>query len=122
MRKALGGIMACAMTFNSPAYAATIACQGTVNKVGIEPNGDTYVYWGSWMMRICNAGQSVSVDRGTDGGGGTTILPANCQSLTSMFLTAKALGKQVVVYIAQNSCTFSGGAQNPYPYYYEFLP
>jgi hypothetical protein len=121
MRRILVGIAACAIVLGSPA-SATIACQGTVNKVGIEPNGDTYVYWGSWSTRICNPGQTLSVDRGTAGGGVTNIVPATCQSLTSMFLTAKALGKQVVVYIDQSSCTFTGGMQNPYPYYFEFLP
>lgn len=121
MRKILAGIAACGIVVSAPA-SATIACPGTVTKVAMEPNGDTYVYWGSWMMRLCNPGQTLSIDRGANGGGGTTIVPATCQSLTSMFLTAKSLGKQVVVYIDQSSCTFSGGAQNPYPYYFEFLP
>ena len=121
MRRVLACIVACATAFSSPAFA-TINCQGTVTKVSMEPNGDTYVTWGSWTMRLCNPGQTLSIDRGTAGGGGTTIVPATCQSLTAMFLTAKSLGKQVVVYIDQSSCTFSGGLQNPYPYYFDFLP
>ncbi len=121
MRKALAYIAVCASLVGSPALA-TIGCQGTVTQVGMEPNGDTYVFWGSWSTRICNAGQTVAIDRGTNGGGGTTITPAACQSLTSMFLTAKALGKQVTVYIDQSTCTFNGSYQNPYPYYFQFMP
>jgi hypothetical protein len=121
MRKILAGIAACAIVFSSPAFAV-IGCQGTVNQITMEPNGDTYVYWGSWSTRICSAGQTVTVDRGPNGGGGTTINPSTCQSLTALFLTAKSLGKQVTVYVDQTACTFTGGYQNPHPYYYYFLP
>jgi hypothetical protein len=105
----------------SPAMAA-VACQGVVTQTYMEPNGDTYVTWGTWNTRICNPGQSVNVDRGPNAGGGTTISPAACQSLTAMFMTAKSQGKQVQVFIDKTSCSFGGGYENPYPYYFFFLP
>jgi len=102
--------------------ASAIICQGLVGKIIMEPNGDTYVGWGSSYTRICNPGQSVSVNRGPTYGGGTTITPAGCSALISLFMTARATGKQVAVYVDQSSCIFIDNYNNPYPYYFEFLP
>lgn len=121
MRKAMA-LGALALAMSSAPASAVIGCQGKVNQVTIEPNGDTYVHWGSWSTRFCSAGQTITIDRGPGGGGGSTINPSTCQSLTAIFLTAKALGQEVVVYIDKTSCQFSGGYENPHPYYYHFLP
>lgn len=118
MKKILAAF-AIAILSTSPAVAG-ISCQGPVNEVFMEPNGDTYVSWGSWTIRICNQAQNVGVDRGAGGGGGTTIFPASCAALTSLFMTAKATGKQAMVYVDSSTCTFSGGYPNPYPYSFRF--
>lgn len=121
MKKLFIAVLASASLAASPALAA-VGCQGVVTQTYMEPNGDTYVTWGSWNTRICNPGQTVTVDRGPLFGGGTTITPAGCQSLISMFMTAKAQGRQAAVYIDKSSCTFNGGYENPYPYFFYFLP
>lgn len=121
MRKLFLATLAGFSLAGSPVMAA-VACQGVVTQTYMEPNGDTYVTWGSWNTRICNAAQNTSVDRGSGAGGPTTILPATCQSLISMFMTAKSQGKQVAVYVDKASCAFTGGMETPYPYYFFFLP
>lgn len=121
MKKLFTAMLAGLSLASSPALAA-VACQGAVTQTYMEPNGDTYVTWGSWNTRICNSAYATSVDRGSGAGGPTAIQPATCQSLISMFMTAKAQGKQVAVYVDKASCTFTGGMETPYPFYFFFLP
>lgn len=121
MKTLLTAMVASISLAGSPAMAA-VGCQGAVTQTYMEPNGDTYVTWGSWNTRICNPSQTWTVDRGPGAGGSTTLTPAICQTLISMFMTAKSQGKQVTVYVDKTSCTFTGGFETPYPFYFYFLP
>jgi hypothetical protein len=54
MNKLFATLLAGFSIAGSPALAA-VACQGVITQTYMEPNGDTYVTWGSWNTRICNA-------------------------------------------------------------------
>ncbi|MBU0832120.1 MAG: hypothetical protein KKH33_07020 [Alphaproteobacteria bacterium] len=110
------------LAISGPGQAVS-TCKGVVTETYMEPNGDAYVAWGpGWRTRICNANSTVAVDRGPAGGGTTNVTPATCQMLMSMFVTAKAQSKQVDVHVDKTSCSFSGGLENPYPFYFYFVP
>ena len=86
------GLLLCA----TPASAGVV-CTGTVSRVIIGPDGDTYVDFGYNRVKVCVADASLTVNRGVNSGGQVTITPGRCSALISAFLTAKASGKPVTV-------------------------
>ncbi|MBU0832121.1 MAG: hypothetical protein KKH33_07025 [Alphaproteobacteria bacterium] len=103
-----------------PALAG-VSCQGTVTAVSLQPEGTAYVDFGHGGMRLCEMNGNLTVDRGPNAGGATTITPTMCQALYATFLTTKSAGKTVIATIDAGTCpTFSGGVPTPYPHTFQF--